>query len=249
MQFNVFSKNKRKSLTDRINDIPTIVVGDTSGSTNSSYNRLKDNIIYYIDEGKRKVFQIESSIAGEGKSTIVANLAVALAKNDKKVVVVDLDFRSPKMHKCFRVLNTNGIAEFMLGECDTDKLIKKSVFDVDVVNRGKSAHNASIIFTSEKFKNLILKLREEYDVVLFDCPPILQVSEYMHIAKHSDAVIMVVSAGIVRKSQLTEAVKMLKLNDIEIFGTVMTYENEKQSPAYNEYAYYGKNYGNYGQEK
>ncbi len=249
MWFNIFSRNRRKKLTERINDIPTIIVGDTSGSTNSSYNRLKDNIIYYIDEGKRKVFQIESSIAGEGKSTIVANLAVALAKNDKKVVVVDLDFRSPKMHKCFRVLNTSGIAEFMLGECDVDKLIKKSSYGVDVVNRGKSAHNASIIFTSEKFKNLILKLREEYDVILFDCPPILQVSEYMHIAKHSDAVVMVVSAGVVRKSQLTEAVKMLKLNDIEIFGTVMTYENEKHSPLYNEYAYYGKNYGNYGQEK
>lgn len=249
MKFNIFSKRKRKSMTDRINDIPAIIVGDASGSTNSSYNRLKDNIIYYIDEGKRKVFQIESSIAGEGKSTIVANLAVALAKNDKRVVVVDLDFRSPKMHKCFRVINTNGIAEYMLGETDTDKLIKKSAYGVDVVNRGKSAHNASIIFTSEKFKNLILKLREEYDVVLFDCPPVLQVSEYMHIAKHSDAVIMVVSAGIVRKSQLTEAVKMLKLNDIEIFGTVMTYENERQSPSYNAYAYYGKNYGNYGQEK
>ena len=249
MKIKMFSRKKSKNPSDRINDIPTIVVGDTSGSANSSYNRLKDNIIYYIDDGKNKVFQIESSIAGEGKSTIVANLAVSLAKNDKKVVVVDLDFRSPKMHKCFRVLNTNGIAEFMLGECEIEKLIKKSDFGVDVVNRGKSAHNASIIFTSEKFKNLIAKLREDYDVILFDCPPVLQVSEYMHIAKHSDAVIMVVSAGVVRKSQLTEAVKMLKLNNIEIFGTVMTYENEKQSPTYNEYAYYGKNYGNYGQEK
>ncbi len=249
MKLNVFSKRKSKMPSERVNDIPAIIVGEASGSANSSYNRLKDNIIYYIDDGKRKIFQIESSIAGEGKSTIVANLAVALAKNDKKVVVVDLDFRSPKMHKCFRVLNTSGIAEYMLGECEIEKLIKKSSYGVDVVNRGKSAHNASIIFTAEKFKNLIDKLRDTYDVVLFDCPPILQVSEYMHIAKHSDAVIMVVSAGIVKKSQLAEAVKMLKLNDIEIFGTVMTYENEKQSPSYNAYAYYGKNYGNYGQEK
>ncbi len=244
----MFNFGKKKS-KHRSGNVPTIVIGEASGSLNESYNRLKDNVIYYSDNGKNKVFQIESSVAGEGKSTVVANLAVALAKNDKKVVVVDLDFRNPTVHKAFKVINTNGIAEFMLDECGIDKLVKKSEFGVDIVNRGKTAHNASIIWTSEKFKNLIEELKKEYDFVLFDCPPILQISEYMHIAKLSDAVIMVVALGFIRKSQLREAMQLLRQYDINVFGIVATYKGPKKSMFYSDYYYYGKNYGNYKTEK
>ncbi len=241
---NLFSRKKDKSPKYRVNDVPTIVTGQQA----SMYNRLKDNIIYFNDNGENKVFQIESSIAGEGKSTVVVNLAASLARNNKKVLVVDLDFRNPKMHKSFKVLNTNGIAEYMINECDIDKLIKHSEFGVDVVNRGKTTQNPSIIFTSKKFKELIEKLRSMYDIILFDCAPILQVSEYMHIIKHADAVIMVVAIDMVKKSQLKDAVELLKVSGANIFGTVMTFEKGKNIPYYNKY-YYGKRYGNYDVER
>ena len=143
--------------------------------------RLKDNILYYSDSGKNKVFQIESAISGEGKSTVIINLAVALAKSGKKVALLDLDFRRPQIHRSFELVNVNGIAEYMLNECSKEELIKKTSYGVDVINRGKATQNASIIFTSDKFKELIKELREEYDIVLFDCPPVLMVSDYIHI--------------------------------------------------------------------
>lgn len=226
---------KRRHKDNFDTDVPKIVIGRKNGKS-ESYNRLKDNVIYGSDNGHKKVFQIESSISGEGKSTIVTNLAVALVKSGKKVVVLDLDFRRPKMHRAFGIPNFNGLAEFMLGESKREDLIKTTEYGVDVINRGKAAQNASIIFTSNKFKALIDELREVYDIILFDCPPVLLVSDYMHISKLSDEVIFVVSAGVTHRSQLKEAVELLKHNDVKIFGVVMTYHNSGK---------FGVKYGGY----
>ena len=244
---------KKKSVDNSFeNIVPKIVVGKKFGLS-ESYYRLKDNIIYSSDNGKNKVFQIESAVSGEGKSTVISNTAVALAKSGKKVVIVDLDFRRPKIHRIFEVPNLSGITEYMLDECDQSALIKKTKYGVDVVNRGKAAHNASIIFTSDKFKQMIEDLKKEYDMVLFDCPPILLVSDYIHFSKLSDMVIFVACAGTTSRVQLKEAYELLKMCNPNILGTVMTYRNQgKFSLRYG--GYYNTNYyrnlkNHYTQEK
>lgn len=233
-------KNNKQKLST---NTPKIIIGQKAGES-ESYYRLKDNTLYFSDSGKNKVFQIESAISGEGKSTVIINLAVALAKSGKKVALLDLDFRRPQIHRSFEILNVNGIAEYMLNECSKQELIKKTSYGVDVINRGKAAQNASIIFTSDKFKELINELREEYDIVLFDCPPVLMVSDYIHISKFSDAVIYVVCAGFTLRNHCKEAVELLKRNNIKILGTVVTYKNlRKVSSKYGKY-YGGRYYNN-----
>ena len=237
-------KSKKASNFDT--NVPKIIIGKKMGGS-ESYYRLKDNIIYFSDNGKNKVFHIESSMSGEGKSTVVINLAVALAKSGKKVALLDLDFRRPKIHRAFNVMNLNGIAEYMLGECEKSDLIKPTEYGVDVINRGKAAQNASIIFTSDKFKALIEDLKKDYDIILFDCPPILLVSDYIHISKLSDAAIFVVRAGITHRSHLRESVELLKNSDVKVLGTVITYSNAsklslKYGGYYNRRYYNGKYY-------
>ena len=234
--FNFFKKkNKNVSL------VPEIVVSDVPGSINECYTRLRDNIIYYSDSGKNKVFQIESAISGEGKSTVTANLAVSLVKSGKKVLLVDLDFRKPMIHKIFKIVNLNGLVEYMLDECDKSSLIKTTEYGVDVINRGKTDHNTSLIFMADKFKAIIDEFKKDYDVVLLDCPPVLQVSDYIHISKISDSVIYVVSSGKVRTSQVKEALSLLRREDIKIFGTVLTAMTTPKSYK-NRYDYYGGYY-------
>ncbi len=235
--FKLKKKDKKQKLS---NNTPKIIVGQKSGQS-ESYYRLKDNILYYSDNGKNKIFQIESAISGEGKSTVIINLAVALAKSGKKVALLDLDFRRPQIHRSFEILNVNGIAEYMLDECTKEELIKSTPYGVDVINRGKATQNASIIFTSDKFKDLINDLRNDYDIVLFDCPPVLMVSDYIHISKLSDAVIYVVCAGVTLRNHLKEAIDLLKRNNVKILGTVVTYKNlRKVSSRYGKY--YGSRY-------
>ncbi|MBE5743226.1 MAG: CpsD/CapB family tyrosine-protein kinase [Clostridiales bacterium] len=234
---------KNKKLEHFDNDVPKIIVSETSGR-GESYYRLKDNIIYSSDSGKNKVFQFESAISGEGKSTVVSNTAVALALSGKKVVIVDLDFRRPKIHRIFSVQNVQGIAEYMLGEYEIKDIIKKTEYGVDVVNRGKATQNASIIFTSDKFKELIEELKKQYDLVLFDCPPVLLVSDYIHYSKLSDVVVFVACMGVTRRSQLREAVELMKKHNDNFLGTVVTYKNTgKFSSRYG--GYYNNRYYKY----
>ena len=218
-------RKKDKSTFDT--DIPKIIVGKKEGK-GEHYDRIKDNVIYYSDNGKNKVFQIESSISGEGKSTVTINLAVALSKSGKKVWVLDLDFRRPKIHRSFNIPNHAGIAEYMLGECSKEELIKSTEYGVDVINRGKTTQNTAIIFTSDKFKELITELRGNYDIILLDCPPVLLVSDYIHISKFSDAVLFIVLSGVTRRAQLKESIELLKRNNINIFGIAMTYKNSSK---------------------
>ena len=205
-------------------DVPKIIVGSNEGS-GAYYDRLKDNVIYYSDNGKNKVFQIESSVSGEGKSTVAINLSVALARSGKKVCLLDLDFRRPKIHRSFNIPNQAGISEYMLGECTKEELIKTTEYGVDVVNRGKAAQNTAIIFTSDKFKELISELREKYDIIILDCPPVLLVSDYIHISKFSDAVLFIVLSGVTHRAQLKDSIELLNRNNVNIFGIAMTYKN------------------------
>ena len=218
---------KRKVKDKFDTDIPKIIIGDKSRASDSYY-RLKDNVIYFSDNGKNKVFQIESAISGEGKSTVIVNLAVSLAKSGKKVIVLDLDFRRPKIHRVFDIPNFNGLTEYMLGECEKEQVIKSTPYGVDVINRGKAAQNASIIFTSDKFKNFIEELKGNYDYVLFDCPPVLLVTDYIHISKLSDAILFVVCSGVTRRAQFSEAVELLQRDGSKIFGTVLTYKKNAE---------------------
>ena len=225
-----------------------IIVSEGSSRFGSfGYTRLRDNLLYINSDGKRKVIQIESALAKEGKTSVTANLAVSLGLTDKKVVVVDLDFRRPRLHRVFGLEKENGIAEYMMDNLSRDKVAKHTSHkNVDLVTRGAEIYNPALILVSDKFKELIASLREEYDFVLLDCAPVLQVSDYIHISKLSDGALFLVSYGKTTKAQVADAVKELNKNNINILGTLFTmYDRKKDSRygyGYGYSGYYGKYY-------
>ncbi len=208
------------------------------------YNRLKDNVLYLNADGKNKVIQIESSVMAEGKTTVVCNLAVGLGLTNKKVIVVDLDFRRPRVHRLFSLARDVGMAEYFLGDATKEEIIKKTKYqNVDVITRGGQVYNSSLLLVSDKFKNFIAELREEYDYVFLDCAPVLQVSDFIHISKVSDGVLFMVAYGTTTKVQVTEAVKELRKNGANILGTVLTmYEKDKAGEVYSRGKYYRYKY-------
>ena len=237
----MFFTNKKKN---KLCDLGKIVVSDSEQSVvNESYNRLKDNIIYINADGKNKVLQIESSMEHEGKTTILCNLAVALGLTDKKVAVVDLDFRRPRVQQTLNVGIAGGICEYMLDKLGKTDIIKHSAYkNVDVVTRGGEIHNSSLILVSDKFRTFIQELRSEYDFVLLDCAPVLQVSDYIHISQISDGVIFVVAYAATTRNQVSEAVKQLKKNGAKLLGTVFSMYDKKIDKAY---GYGGSDYYKY----
>lgn len=215
-----------------------ITVGKNNGGQQDGYTRLRDNVLYMNADGKTKVFQLESSVASEGKTTVASNLAVSLGLINKKVVVVDLDFYRPRVHRMFYVEKERGIADYILGNLKSTSIIKKTKYEnVDVITGGSEVYNASLIFLSDKFKKLIDELKKKYDYVILDCPPILQISDYIHISKVADGVLFIVAYASTTKKQVAEGIKELKKNGANILGTVFTMYDRKKDKDFYESAY------------
>ena len=189
-------------------------------SLDESYNRLKDNILYFGNSGK-KVVQVESTISGEGKTALVCNLGASLAFNDKKVVVVDLDFRNPGVSKVFAVEETLGVGDYVLENAPLESIIKNTDYGVDVITRGRAIYNSSYVLNLDKMVELIDGLKSKYDFILLDCPPVLLASDYMHIAKYSDGILYTVSANFVKRTAVKEALTLLSKLDTPVLGSVM----------------------------
>ncbi len=211
-----------------------------------AYNRLRDNILYFSLDGNNKVIQVESSVSGEGKTTLISNLAVTLAKAGKKVVLMDLDYRKAKTHYPFKIKNENGSSDYLLGKVSYEEMVKHTEFGVDLINVGKETTNSASILTSSKLKNLVNKLKEEYDFVLLDCPPVLSVSDYIHIGQLSDCCLFAIAHGSTKKNQVKDAIAELKKNNINVMGIVYTFYNGKKDREGNRnygYGYKNKRYG------
>lgn len=213
------------------------------GNIKEAIDRLKDNVLYYAIDGSKKVIQFESSISGEAKTTTTVNLAVALGESGKKVVVIDLDFRKPRVHRAFRLDNENGISDYLIDKIDKKTLLKQTDYNnVTVISRGSEVQNPTSILTSDKMSNLIEELKNEYDFVLLDCPPVLMISDYIHISRLSDGVIFNMAYGKTKKAQVKEAISLLRKNNIPIIGSVFTFYDPKRANSYGDYQYYNYYY-------
>ena len=228
----------------KTNHVGKIVVNENNVSgNNDGYDRLRDNVLYMNADGKTKIIQVESALSAEGKTTVVSNRAVSLGWTNNKVIVVDLDFHRPRIHRMFGLVKDNGMAEYILGEAEKSAIIKKTQYkNVDIITRGAEIYNASLVFVSEKFKSLIEELANEYDYVLLDCAPVLQVSDYIHISKVSNGVLFMVAHATTTKSQVQEAIKELKKSGANILGSVFTMYDKKKDKDYYGGKYYKYRY-------
>lgn len=234
----------------KLNREDSIVINQEGfSSIKDQFIRLKDNILYFAADGK-KVIQVESSVASEAKTTTVSNLAVCLGASGKKTILLDFDFHKARLHRPFEVKNENGLAEYMAGKIKQEEMIKPTKYDnVFIIPRGGEISNASIVLTSNKIKELIDNLRKEFDFILLDCPPVLLVSDYIHISQLSDGILFNVAYGLTKKKQVNEAISLLRQNNLNIIGAVYTFYDPKKSNNYEEYNYNYYHYYGYGEKK
>ena len=212
-----------------------------------SYRRIKTSLEFTNVDKRPQVIQVCSSMQGEGKSITVLNLAATYAEDGKKVIVVDLDFRRPKLHRSFRLENKDGITDVLAGHIKLKDAIKHGDNGIDCLNRGEKAPYPTALIGSENMQKAFEEFRKEYDYIIVDCPPILAVSDATIVAKLCDGCLFVVSQSKTEKNAAKESVKILRDNGVNILGCVFVNITTKGGNYYqSKYKYYYQNY--YGKD-
>ncbi|MGF0108101.1 CpsD/CapB family tyrosine-protein kinase [Clostridium sp. SGI.024] len=199
-----------------------------------SYRTLRTNIQYSSFDKEYKVIVITSSEPGEGKSTTAGNLALCMAQGDKKVILVDCDLRGPSIHKKFKVSNLAGLSDVIIGKSDLSKVMHRYNKNLVLLTSGKIPPNPSEMLSSKSMENLLEKLRENFDYVILDTPPVQAVTDSQILSTKADGTILVVRAERTKKESVNNAINLLKKVNANIIGTVLNGTDLSR----NKYQYY-----------
>ncbi len=216
-------------------------------STAEAFRILRTNIISRKKNSDCTTLLITSSGPKEGKSTIQANMATALAQMDAKVILVDLDLRRPMVHTIMGFDKEIGISDFLMDKSTKiEKVIKKSnVENLDIITSGIIPPNPSELLASKRMDEAIESLKEKYDYILFDSPPVIAVTDSMVMANKVDLLILAIRVDQADKNVVKRTKELLENIKVDIAGVVINgiqphrYYNSYEYNYY-YYYYYGK---------
>jgi len=223
---------------------PLIVHVDPRSQRAESFRTLRTNL-QFLDVGRaERSFVITSAIGSEGKSTTAANLCIALADAGSRVLLVDADLRRPRVADYMDIEGAVGLTDVLIGRVELSDVIQPwGKSELYVLPAGHIPPNPSELLGSAGMSHLIAEFNRTFDVVIFDSPPLLPVSDAAILAKNVGGAIVVVAAGRTHKNQLAGAINALRSVEAPISGIVVTMMPTRGPDSYG-YGQYG--YGQYG---
>jgi capsular exopolysaccharide synthesis family protein len=207
-----------------------------------AFRLLRTNIQYASPDNPPKIIMVSSAMPGEGKTSVVSNLALSLANSGKKVLVIDCDLRKPALHKMFKLGNIEGVVNFLVGDKKLDECIHKEIMErLDIMTCGPLPPNPSELLMSEVFANMLKELRELYDYVFIDAPPSLNMADAAIIGRASDGLLFVVNSGRTRIDFVKKSLEQLEQVNVNVLGLLLNRFSLKTA-GYNYYNYYNYYY-------
>lgn len=243
---------RRVSRTESGPAIEKIVVQEPKSSFAESYKALRTALTLSSAESPPKSILITSSSPGEGKTTTAVNLALASAQLYRKVLLVDADMRKPGIHKIFGLSNRHGLSTFLAG--DTSKIIHRDPeSDLDIIPAGPVPPNPSELLGARRFKKLVAELAERYDMIVFDSPPALTVTDSLVLSKQVDGTVIVIRAGKTTYELVQNGLKLLKgrrSSDVgsNVLGVLINALRVTKGDYYYKYYSYYYSYGDKGED-
>lgn len=213
-----------------------------------SYRTLRTNITFSSAGKNRKTIMVTSSGPKEGKSTSISNLAITFAQMGNKTLLIDGDLRRPMLHKLFALDKQPGLTNVLVGRQDFHEAVKQleGVPHLDVMTCGVIPPNPAELLGSERMKELLETLKDDYDVLLIDAPPIIAVTDPSILASMVDGVILVVRSAKAKRDAVQHAVEQLKRVEAPLLGVLLN--GIQASNAYGSYYYYNYYHYYYGQD-
>ena len=212
-----------------------------------AYRSLRTQIQYAKTESPIKSILVSSPGPGEGKSTSVTNLAIAMAQMGSKTILVDADLRRPVLHSLFGVKRENGLSNYLIGKSGLDEIVKATeIENLSLITTGILPPNPSEMLGSKRMQELVKELVELYDYVLFDSPPIIAVTDALVLAPWMDGVILVLRSGKTDRDAAVRAQELLTNVNARLIGALLN--DVSASYMYGSYYYYYYYYYYYGTE-
>lgn len=209
-----------------------------------AYRNIRTSLFYSLPAGEAKVLAITSCGPGEGKTTTAANVAVAIAKTGKRVMLIDADFHRPMVDKLYSLDQNKGLTSVLVGEITLVDAIQRVVHEgtpvenLDVLASGPETPNPAELLGSRTMKTILGALRDTYDWIIVDTPPVLFVSDSSIVSAACDGVILVVKAGQNNRSVLLRTKEHLEHLKIKVVGAVLNHMVVSRAGRYYSYYYY-----------
>lgn len=221
----------------RTNPVSLITLVDPSSPVSEQYRTIRTNIQFASSVDHRlQTLVVTSSGPSEGKSTTSANLAVVFAKSGQRVLLVDADMRKPTVFKTFQLTNEIGLSTVLSTGTKIDKAAQKtSIENLSVLTSGPKPPNPSELLGSMRMDQVIQEARNLYDIIIFDMPPVVAVTDAQIMASKVDGTLLVVRENVTKKESVTKAKELLHLVNARVLGVV--YNGAEQSKDQGYYYY------------
>jgi capsular exopolysaccharide synthesis family protein len=233
----------KKAAADGKNADSTVIalpVRDTPRAPIAEAFRMLQANLKFSSSGKLKVILITSSVPGEGKSTVSANIGAAIAQLGNRVLIVDADMRRPRQHHIWEKANTEGLSDAIVGQVDYQSAIKEVMPKLSILTAGATPPNPVALLDSVQMSSLIDNFAKLFDFVIIDAPPVLVAADALTLGKMADGLLMVARPGVVSSNTAATARDLLQSSGQKVLGLVVNgviLENESDS-----YYYYVKDY-------
>ena len=229
-------KKKKNKLSNQRN---LITLTDSRSPISEQYRTIRTNIQFSAVDSTIRSLMVTSSGPGEGKSTTVANLAIVFAQQEKRVLLIDADMRKPTVHYTFQLHNNVGLTNVLTKQAELSKAINKTEQEnLFVLTSGPIPPNPAELLGSKSMEEMIEAAYQQYDIILFDTPPVLAVTDAQILANKCDGTLLVVSSGNTEMEAATKSKELLLTAKGKLLGTVLNQKKVKDSQYY---YYYGKN--------
>lgn len=217
-------------------EIDFITHYDSWSPVSEAYRAIRTNL-QFAGAGKQlKTLVFTSAIPGEGKSTTVANLAIAMGQDDKRILLIDCDMRKPVVHRRFGLLN-RGLSNCFAEDLPLKEVIQADVFpNLDVVTSGPVPPNPAELLGSKKMKALLQEAAEAYDYVFLDMPPVLAVTDAVLMSSQVDGTVLVLGSGDISPDEGKQAQSVLEKVHANILGVILDKVPQHHKSSY--YYYY-----------
>ncbi|MEZ4590348.1 MAG: CpsD/CapB family tyrosine-protein kinase [Chloroflexota bacterium] len=198
-----------------------ITITNPRSPLSEAYRTLRTNLSFYSLESPLRSIVVTSPVMGEGKSSTVANLAVTMAQSGRKTALVDCDLRRPSLHTFFNLKLEPGFTDAILHN-EEPVLQETAVPNLWLLTAGTKPPNPADILGTPQVDQLIARLQEKVDIILFDAPPVNAVTDAAVLGAKVDGVLLVLSAGKTRRDHAERAKEILEKARVNIIGATLT---------------------------